>query len=140
MVEMSSFQLETIREFHPLVSGMLNITPDHLDRHKSMPAYMAAKARIFENQDSTDYALINYDDELVRQLAANCPAKVWFFSQKQPLQQGGFFWLTARSIIAHQGRIHPICKQNEVLLRGRHNMENALCAAGMAFAMGLGLK
>ncbi|MGI6468829.1 MAG: UDP-N-acetylmuramoyl-L-alanine--D-glutamate ligase [Syntrophomonadaceae bacterium] len=136
VVEMSSFQLETIREFHPLVSGMLNITPDHLDRHKSMPAYMAAKARIFENQDSTDYALINYDDELVRQLAANCPAKVWFFSQKQPLQQGVFL-ADGEIVIAHQGRIHPICKQNEVLLRGRHNMENALCAAGMAFCYGV---
>jgi len=136
VVEMSSFQLETIREFHPRVSGMLNITPDHLDRHKNMQAYTAAKARIFENQDSTDHALFNYDDEVVRELAATCPAQVWFFSQEQRLNQGVFL-CDGEIMVAHEGMVFPICKQDEVLLRGRHNMENILCATGMAFCYGI---
>lgn len=138
-VEMSSFQLETIREFHPRVSGMLNITPDHLDRHKSMPAYTAAKARIFENQDLSDQALLNYDDAAVREMAAVCPAQVWFFSQKQLLKQGVFLD-DGQIVIASEGALYPVCGRDEVLLRGSHNMENILCASGMAFCCGVAVE
>jgi len=77
-VEMSSFQLESIAEFRPQICGLLNITPDHLDRHKTMKGYVAAKARIFENQLGDDYAVFNYEDEILRNLAADCPAKVFY--------------------------------------------------------------
>lgn len=136
VVEMSSFQLETIREFRPRVCGMLNITPDHLDRHKTMQAYSAAKARIFENQSAEDIALLNYDDEAIRHMADRCPARVWFFSQQQSLQEGAYLD-NGYIVIASGGVTYPVCGQAEVLLRGRHNMENILCAAGMAFCCGV---
>ncbi len=135
-VEMSSFQLETIHEFKPRVSAMLNITPDHLDRHKTMQAYQTAKARIFENQSGQDYALLNYDDETIRGMAAQCPAKVWFFSQVQTLEEGVFLEQGGIAV-RNRGVTYHICGQNEVLLRGRHNMENILCATGVAFAYGI---
>ncbi len=136
VVEMSSFQLETIHEFKPGVSGMLNITPDHLDRHKTMQAYTAAKARIFKNQSREDFALLNYDDEVIRQMADQCPARVWFFSQQQSVEEGVYLD-NGRIVITSAGVTYPICNQQEVLLRGRHNMENILCAAGMAFCCGV---
>lgn len=135
-VEMSSFQLETIREFKPRVSGMLNITPDHLDRHRTMQAYSAAKARIFENQTAEDFALLNYDDQAIRQMADQCPAQVWFFSQYQTFDSGVYLE-DGRIIIKSGGGAYLVCRQDEVLLRGRHNMENILCATGMAFCCGV---
>lgn len=135
-VEMSSFQLETIREFRPRVCGMLNITPDHLDRHKTMQAYSAAKARIFENQTAEDFALLNYDDQTIRQMADQCPASVWFFSKYQTFDSGAYLD-NGRIIIKNGGVSYQVCRQDEVLLRGRHNMENILCAAGMAYCCGV---
>lgn len=137
-VEMSSFQLETIKTFRPRVSGMLNITPDHLDRHKTMQAYSAAKARIFENQTASDHALLNYEDETIRKLARQCPAQVCFFSRQRPLEQGVFI-ADRKIIIADGGISYPVCGQDEVLLRGSHNMENILCATGMAYCCGVSI-
>src|SRR5579872_4656971 len=90
VLEISSFQLETVAEaFHPHIAGILNITPDHLDRHGSMESYIAAKARILENQRSDDFAVLNADDKECLRLAADCKAKVFWFGEFQT-QQGSF--------------------------------------------------
>ena len=87
-VEISSFMLESIVEFHPKVSAILNITPDHLNRHHTMDNYIAAKERIAENQTKADTCVLNYDDEVLRAYGENCPADVLFFSRLHKLEQG----------------------------------------------------
>jgi len=88
VMEVSSFQLETIVEFHPKISVLLNITSDHLDRHKTMQNYKNAKANIFNKQNSNDYAVINFDDPLVREMSKKITAKKVFFSRKKILNEG----------------------------------------------------
>lgn len=135
-VEVSSFQLETIIHFKPHISCILNITPDHLDRHKTMDAYINAKAKIFANQNKNDYAILNYEDVSIRNLAEKCPASIIFFSTDRYLEQG---------ISIKNGNIHiswkneqiEICGVEEAKLRGKHNLENMLCASGMAWAAGV---
>lgn len=135
-LEMSSFQLETIREFHPHICGILNITPDHLDRHKSMDGYIKAKARIFLNQNPEDFCVLNREDLLVKDLAGACPARVVFFSNQQILEEGAY--LDQDSIrLAWQGQIHRVADLKDIKLRGRHNQENLLCASMMAFLAGV---
>ena len=87
VVEVSSFQLETIHSFNPKVAVLLNITPDHLDRHKTMENYIAAKGNIFINQTSHDYAVLNYDDNITRGFASKIKSRVIFFSTKHKLEQ-----------------------------------------------------
>lgn len=135
-VEVSSFQLETVDSFHPHISGILNITPDHLDRHKTMQAYIEAKARIFKCQTPRDYTVLNYDDALVRGLAPQCPGTVVFFSTQEPLAQG-FVILDDQIAYQHHDRVIPICPIKDLRLRGRHNWENVLCAAAMSYLYGV---
>lgn len=135
-VEISSFQLETIDTFRPEISGILNITPDHLDRHKTMPAYSAIKARILENQCGDDHAWFNHDDKAVRKMAESCSAKIWFFSRQEPVEQGVFI-ADGIILIADRGANYPVCRQDEVLLPGNHNLENVLCATGIAYCAGV---
>ena len=94
MLEVSSFQLETVQTFRPFVAVVLNITPDHLDRHGSMEAYVAAKVRIFENQTASDFAVLNSDDATCRNIAASLernsgPAVCWF-SRLHDVEHGAF--------------------------------------------------
>src|SRR6516225_5389155 len=88
VVETSSFQLEQIDTFHPWIAVMLNFSPDHLDRHPSVEAYAAAKARIFENQSADDWAVINADDPAVLELARNGRARTRLFGRRGPIEQG----------------------------------------------------
>src|SRR5437762_1404890 len=90
VLEVSSFQLETVQQFRPEIAVVLNVTPDHLDRHGSFEAYAAAKARIFENQTASDFAVLNYDDETCRHMANGLRSKVRWFSRKQAIQAGAF--------------------------------------------------
>jgi UDP-N-acetylmuramoylalanine--D-glutamate ligase len=83
-VEVSSFQLETAVDFRPHICGILNITPDHLDRHQSMRAYVEAKAKIFQKQRPEDYAVFNYEDPILRELGPSCPARLFYFSAEPP--------------------------------------------------------
>lgn len=136
VVEVSSFQLESIRDFRPHICGILNITPDHLDRHKSLEIYTEVKSRIFTNQQADDFAVLNYEDPLIRGFAENCLAKVVFFSVDQPLGRG---------VSVHDGMIcvsgpaamQEICPVSSLVLRGKHNLENVLCAVGMAWSAGV---
>ncbi len=128
VLEISSFQLETIQTFHPEIAVVLNITPDHLDRHHSFEGYVQAKARIFENQVAQDHAVLNADDPTCAGLAGNTRAQVQWFSRKKEIERGAFvreqkiFW---RGEDGEQ-EIMPVSGIN---LKGAHNLENVLAAA-----------
>jgi UDP-N-acetylmuramoylalanine--D-glutamate ligase len=137
VAEVSSFQLETIDTFQPRVAVVLNVTPDHLDRHGSFDAYLEAKARIFANQTPTDCAVLNADDPAAAALAPRTRARVLWFSRRRPLEHGVFVrdgWVAAKL----NGHVEAICPLDEVQLRGQHNVENVLAATACALWIGLG--
>lgn len=136
IAEVSSFQLETVINFRPHVAAILNITPDHLDRHGSMEGYIRAKARIFANQKENDYTILNFDDPLTRDLAAHCPGKVIFFSRRHNLESGVFIH-DGQIIVKDQQMTYPILPAKEVGIPGGHNLENALAAVACAWIMGV---
>ncbi len=134
VAEVSSFQLETASAFKPKVSAILNITPDHLDRHGSMENYTAAKAKVFANQDAGDFTVLNYDDPATAALGHKTGGRAVFFSRLQE-PQGGVF-VRCGKITAHLNQ-HPeiICGIEELGIPGAHNLENALAAVAVAKAM-----
>ena len=126
VVELSSFQLELIETFRPNISMFLNLTPDHLDRHRSMETYGAAKARIFENQTEEDAAILNADDSAVTRYAPAEP-RVYWFSRKRRVAEGAY--LHGDDIIfRHDGAEETILTRAEIPLVGAHNLENVLAA------------
>jgi UDP-N-acetylmuramoylalanine--D-glutamate ligase len=137
VAELSSFQLETIRDFHPAVSVLLNITPDHLDRHKTLKRYAAAKARIFMNQGAGDFFVVNRDDAAARALAARCAATVVFFSRRQSLDMGAFVEDGKICVRDAFGERFILCGTDELRIPGAHNLENALAAAAATFFAGI---
>lgn len=137
VTECSSFQLETIKEFHPFVSALLNVTPDHLNRHKTMENYIRAKARIFENQTQSDYFVYNSDDEICSKEASSCRATAVPFSRRNLLDFGAFV-RDGKIVIADGGSETEICGVEELLIPGSHNLENALAAAAIAWFSGIG--
>jgi UDP-N-acetylmuramoylalanine--D-glutamate ligase len=135
VVEMSSFQLETIKEFHPSVAVVLNVTPNHMDRYESFTDYAAAKHRIFMNQAPGDVAILNADDEIVSTWERGLRAHVARFSVRQQLEEGLF--LRGREIISRAGtRERVLLIADEMKLRGRHNIENVLAALAAGLACG----
>jgi len=133
VVELSSFQLETIREFHPAVALVLNVTPNHMDRYESFTDYAGAKHRIFMNQTAADVAILNADDELVSSWGSGLRAHVVRFSVKQELEEGLF--LRGNEIVSRScERERVLLQRHEMKLRGLHNVENVLAglAAGLA--------
>jgi len=139
VVETSSFQLDTTIDFRPNICGIINITPDHLDRHKTMQAYIDAKAKIFANQDKDNYTVLNYEDKVVRNLASRCPAKVLFFSTDRILEEGAFIKNNKIMVVTDEVNTE-ICEVSDILLRGKHNLENVLCASMMAILAGIDSK
>lgn len=137
VTETSSFQLETTRYFKPVVSAILNLTPDHMDRHKTMENYGKAKAKIFENQDESQYLVINYDDKTCFALAENCKAKVVPFSRKEELEFGAFVKDGVIVIRNEKGELISLCRAEELAIPGTHNLENALAAAAIAYFAGI---
>lgn len=137
VTETSSFQLETTRYFKPVVSAILNLTPDHMDRHKTMENYGKAKAKIFENQDENQYCVINYDDKVCYDLAKDCKAKVVPFSRKEELEFGAFVEDGYIVIRNESGEKIRFCKTEELVIPGTHNLENALAAAAVAYFAGI---
>ena len=136
VAEVSSFQLETIDTFQPRVAAVLNITPDHLDRHGDFAAYVDAKARIFLNQTPSDCAVLNADDGPTAALAARTRAHVLWFSRRRALDHGVFVrdgWVAAKL----NGHVEEIVPLAEIGLRGQHNVENVLAAAACALWLGL---
>lgn len=136
VAEVSSFQLETTRAFHPVAAAVLNITPDHLDRHGDMAGYTAAKSRIFARQGKEDYTVLNYDDENTRALAEKTPGQVVFFSRKEVLDQGVFVE-QGNIIIAWQGKKISVLPCDEIYIKGNHNLENALAAVALTWFCGI---
>jgi UDP-N-acetylmuramoylalanine--D-glutamate ligase len=134
VAEVSSFQLEAIRDFRPRVAVMLNVTPDHLDRHRTMDAYTEAKARIFVNQQSEDTAVLNRDDGTVWRMRNRTRAQVVPYSLTQRLPAGADVheaWLRVAG--------DRICPVSALQLRGRHNLSNVLAALGAAHSVGADL-
>ncbi len=136
VLEVSSFQLETIQTFHPKIAVVLNITPDHLDRHGSFEAYAAAKSRITENQTVDDFLILNAEDEPTKLVAAKTKAQIYWFSPRRQVKQGAF--VHGESILFRAkegGEVEPIMPVAEIPLAGAHNVENvlaAVCAARLA--------
>ncbi|HEY2351751.1 MAG TPA: UDP-N-acetylmuramoyl-L-alanine--D-glutamate ligase [Candidatus Acidoferrum sp.] len=130
VAELSSFQLELVETFHPDIAVLLNLTPDHLDRHKTMEAYSAAKARIFENQTESDFAVVNADDPAAVNLAPKRP-QVYWFSRKQPVLQGAY--LRGEEVVFRTAKQEEVLlKREEISLPGAHNLENVLAAVTAA--------
>jgi UDP-N-acetylmuramoylalanine--D-glutamate ligase len=126
VAELSSFQLELIENFEPKVAVFLNLTPDHLDRHKTMAAYGAAKARIFENQTEQDFAVLNADDSGSAAYVPSRPQVFWF-SRKKNVEPGAFV-CGGKIIFRRDGNEEEILEANEIPLPGAHNLENVLAA------------
>ncbi len=137
VTEVSSFQLETTRDFRPEVSAILNLTPDHLNRHKTMKAYGDAKARIAVNQSPEEYLIINRDDAAAMELALQSRATVVPFSRKETLDAGAY--LQGRDIVIKDfdGTIHNICSRDDLRIIGDHNVENVLAAAALCYYAGI---
>ncbi|MFO7152632.1 MAG: UDP-N-acetylmuramoyl-L-alanine--D-glutamate ligase [Bacillota bacterium] len=138
VVEVSSFQLENILYFKPRVSLILNITEDHLNRHKTFENYIEAKARILENQDERDFSVLNYDDPVVAGLARRARSRVVFFSRKKELEEGVFV-KNGVIVIKEGGAIYPILEAKDLGIKGVHNLENALAAVAAAWIAGVNL-
>lgn len=134
VAEISSFQLETIEQFRPEIGVLLNLTPDHLDRHASFDAYAGAKMRMFENQTERDMAILNADDpEITRRMPAK-PHIFWFSRQKRVA--AGAFLLDGQIVFRNEGSEVPLARRDEISLRGEHNVENVLAACCAAFLAG----
>src|SRR5436190_11789131 len=127
VLEVSSFQLETIQAFRPKVAVVLNVTPDHLDRHRTFETYVDAKARIFENQLADDFAVLNADDPVCVGLANRTRAQVFWFSRKKEVQQGASL-RDGRILFRDSSGQQEIMVASEIPLKGAHNLENTLAA------------
>jgi UDP-N-acetylmuramoylalanine--D-glutamate ligase len=133
VLEVSSFQLETVEEFHPRIAAILNLTPDHLDRHGSFEVYAAAKARIFENQVAGDALVLNADDPAVQAFASKAKGEVFWFSATKAVRRGAFVRDGVVVWVEKEGGVtEPILPVSEIPLQGAHNVENVLAAVCMA--------
>lgn len=136
VAEISSFQLETIDQFAPKVAAILNITPDHLNRHHTMEAYIAAKERITENQEPEDLCVLNYNDAVLRAFGQTLTQRVVYFSSTEVLEEGLYvkdgqiFW-------ARNGRTEPVIAVEDLHILGAHNHENVMAAVAICDGMGV---
>jgi UDP-N-acetylmuramoylalanine--D-glutamate ligase len=133
VMELSSFQLEVMTS-SPHIAAVLNITPNHLDRHPTMEAYIAAKKRILDFQDFGDVAVLGYDDAVARQLAGDARGYVRFFSQQTQVGRGAF--VREGNIVLKQDEEQTVCAVCDLKLRGSHNVSNVLAACVLAGAAG----
>ena len=136
VTEISSFQLETMETFHPSVSAILNITPDHLDRHHTMEAYIRAKESITKCQTKEDTCVLNYEDEILRKFAETLKVNVLFFSSKRPLEEGIYLQENTIWIAGKETERQRLIDVGELKLLGIHNYENVMAASGTALCMG----
>ena len=139
ITETSSFQLETTRYFRPLVSAILNLTPDHLNRHHTMEAYGAAKAKVFANQNEAGFLVINYDDKECFNLSKGCKARIVPFSRKEELEFGAFV-KDGSIVIKDDEKLVTICPLEDIRIIGNHNIENILAASAIAYFAGIDYK
>ncbi|MPL60654.1 UDP-N-acetylmuramoylalanine--D-glutamate ligase [bioreactor metagenome] len=136
IAEISSFQLEAALSFRPKIAVILNITPDHIDRHRTMNTYIKMKEKIFAKQTLNDFIILNYDDDIVRNMANKAQSKVVFFSRKTVLTSGVFVQDDIIKI-NWNGDVISICSVADLQIKGAHNIENALAACGAAFLAGV---
>jgi len=136
VLEVSSFQLETVEEFHPWIAVILNITPDHLDRHGSFESYVGAKERIFARQDANDFLVLNADDRVTQMCASRAKSEVFWFSGTKAVRRGAFVRDGVIVWVEREGGVtEPVMPMAEIPLKGAHNVENvlaAVCAARLA--------
>jgi UDP-N-acetylmuramoylalanine--D-glutamate ligase len=134
VAEISSFQLETTSEFRPEIGVLLNLTPDHLDRHSSFDAYARAKMRMFDNQLDRDAAVLNADDAEVTRRMPPRPTIYWFSRQKRVAS--GAFLRDEQILFRIEGSEIPLARREDIALRGEHNLENVLAASAAAYLAG----
>ncbi len=133
VAEISSFQMEKAKTFRPHISAVLNISPDHLNRHKTMENYIAMKERVFINQEEGDFCILNYSDEVCCKMAEKTKAKVFFFSSKEPLDEG--IYLEGDMIhFRWDGMDEDLISIHDLQVLGVHNYENVMAASAMAIA------
>lgn len=139
VAEISSYQLETMVDFHPVITAITNITPDHLDRHHTMDEYARVKESITKNQTKDDTCILNYDDERLRKFGEEeCPANViWFGRVSRP--ENGFYFVGDHIYLVRGKQKAPILNVNQTKLLGTHNYENIMVALGVAMALGMPL-
>lgn len=126
VLETSSFQLESTSNFSPEIAVCLNITPDHLERHKTFEEYVRCKKKIFENQTDKDYAVLNYDDETVKSFAKDIKSKIYYLAKGKKVK--GAYTYNEEIFFNGGCRERALCKVDELSLKGEHNIENALAA------------
>lgn len=137
VAEISSFQLETIHTFQPAVSAILNITPDHLNRHHTMEAYVAAKEAVAQNQTKDEICVLNYENDYTRDFGERCPARPVFFSSRRELEEG-YFLRGNRIIKRFGGKEQDLMDiKSDMELVGLHNAENVMAAIAMADGLGV---
>ena len=132
ITELSSFQLESIDTFKAHIAAMINIAPDHLNRHKTMTNYISAKAKIFENQESGDFLILNADDPELVALAPKATGRLVWFSRERVLPEGAYIE-KGMFCMAWQGVVHRIAPVASLFIPGKHNIQNALVALTIAF-------
>lgn len=138
VAEISSFQMEKAKEFHPHISAVLNITPDHLNRHKTMDVYIAMKERVFAKQTAEDFCILNHGDVACRKMADKTAAKVFFFDSSETLAEG--IYLDGDAIEVRWGAINEtLIHVDELQILGVHNYENVMAAAAMGICAGIAL-
>lgn len=136
VAEVSSFQLAGTYEYKPHISIITNITPDHMDYHHSLENYMEAKFKNVINQDENDYAILNYEDEAIRNYSNNIKAKKIFFSSDRVLSNG-IYVEDGKMMFGSNGSVEFIISTQDIFIPGKHNLENAMAAAGAALALGI---
>ncbi len=139
VAEISSFQLETIEEFAPEVSAILNITEDHLNRHHTMEEYIRVKELITKNQSSEDVCVLNYEDEVLRKFGETAVPKVVYFSSVRTLEKGIYLDGDTIVLTTETAKI-PVVKTGELKLLGQHNYENVMAAVAMAYYAGVDME
>ena len=137
ITEVSSFQLESISDFKPRLAAVLNITPDHLNRHKTMDAYVAAKAAVTKNQTAEDFFIYNSEDSLVKGIAENTRAEAVAFSMGGVNGPGAFIDDSKIIVRDKEGKEHFVCNREDIRIIGDHNVENVLAATAIAFFAGI---
>ena len=138
VAEISSFQMEKAEDFHPHISAVLNITPDHLNRHKTMEVYIEMKEKIFRKQEAGDFCVLNHGDAVCRKMAEKTAARVFFFSSAEKLAEG--IYLDGENIEVRWNEIREtLININELQILGVHNHENVMAAAAMAICANIPL-
>lgn len=135
--EISSFQLETVDKFCPKVSAILNITPDHLNRHYTMENYSNTKLQITKNQTQNEICVLNYEDLVLREKEDSIPARVFYFSSEHILEEGIYLTKEGNIILVNEGTKIDVCHIDELNLLGKHNYENVMAGVAIGYFMGV---